>query len=223
MQDCDFIPDHYREAQGLRRATKIRASCVGALIAFMVLWVVAHQHRLAEVKAMAVDVARQQNQVDIHLGRKQTMEAERAELRARRQLISQLESDGSLVVVFSDISRRMPETIVLTELSVQRPSLSRYAIVEEPPEQQIGRGPPGKKRPAPDGQPYGRPTGDRITIKGVAADIPQIIEFAAALEDSPLFERIRRDMPKEETFWAGRVVRRFELTCDLVKQVEAGR
>jgi len=63
-----------------------------------------------------------------------------------------------------------------------------------------------------------RPTVNRIKMTGIAPGIPVVIEFAAALEDSRLFDRVQREMKKEKVIWGGRLVQQFELTCDLVTQ-----
>ena len=92
MQDCDFIPARYHEAKALRRAVKVRATFIGIMIAIMALWGVAHQHHLAEVQALIADVDRQQEQVTLHIAKKQSMEAERGVLpcvkHASRQTMS---------------------------------------------------------------------------------------------------------------------------------------
>ncbi|MBN2560684.1 MAG: PilN domain-containing protein [Phycisphaerae bacterium] len=218
MEDCDFIPTRYREAHTLKRAIRLRASCVGLLIAIMLVWAVVHKHRLASERAMMPDVARQHEQIAIHLAKKEAMEAERAALRNHRRLIEQLRGDLDLVVVFSDISRRMPETVVLTELSVHCPSLRRYAVKEEDDLQRGRPTPPASRQARSDRQLEDELTVDRITMNGIAREIPEVIGFAAALEDSELLSRVQMEMG-EATAWAGREARRFELTCDLAKQV----
>ena len=234
MHDCDFIPARYREARAMRRAIRLRASCVGVLIAIMLIWVGSHRHRLATVKGMMVDVAGQEQQVRIHLAKKVQMDAERARLFDRQRLIEQLREGVDLVVVLSDISRRIPKAVVLTELSARCATLGRYVVAEEStapmsPEEEMEQlaaamprpSIPGLRLPGSPQQPpkprVDEADGDCITIVGMAREVPEVIEFAAALESSRLYRRVQMEM-KEPTTWGGKRAQRFEIRCDLAKQ-----
>lgn len=210
MQDCDFIPDSYHEARILRRALRLRMSCVGALIAIMALWVVVHRQQLRVVEAMRVDVRRQHEQITIHLAKKQQMETERERLRGRQRLIDHLSQNVTLEILLSDISRRMPETVVLTDLSARCSSLCRHALEEETSAVKRGVSAPGEAATGREA----RPAIDRVILTGIAREIPEVIEFAAALESSPLFGRVQMQMDDLKV-WTGYEVRGFELVCDL--------
>jgi Tfp pilus assembly protein PilN len=222
VKDCDFIPADYHAARTVRGAIKLRAGCVGTLIAIMGLWMVAHHHRVESAKAMLPEITRQQEQLAIHLAKKAAMEAERADLRDHQRLVKELKDQASLVLVFSDISRRMPETVVLTEVLADCPSLARFGIEIDPPRPEEPP-PTGGKRPVPPSEPLApkpkeNPAANaRLTIKGIAVDNPDVVRFAAALETSPLFDRIQMEV-KGPTVWSGRRAQLFELTCELVEQ-----
>ena len=239
MHDCDFIPGHYREKQALRRALRLRAFCIGLLIVIMLVWVAVHHHRLASAKAMSLEVARQQQQVTIHLAKKQQMEVERGKLQDRQRLIGQLAEGADLVVVFADISRRMPQSIVLTELSSQCSTLGRFAakvpegsspeaesppVPGPPPARPVpGRRPGAEPPPAPPAPPPAEESDvDRVVMAGMAREMPEIIEFAAALENSPLFDRVQMEMKGPAT-WAGHSGQKFEIRCDLARLERGGR
>jgi Tfp pilus assembly protein PilN len=239
MSDCDFIPARYRDAWALRRALKLRASGVGMLAVIMALWVVAHQHRVSSAQAMVAGVEQQDRQIQIHLAKKQQMEVERAALESRQRLIEQLEAGTDLVVVFSDISGRMPDTIVLTSITAHCPALSRYAAEEassSSPEE-LPATPsvppalhnllPAATRSAlsksgmyvqPPKPPENATEWDSVTMIGIARELPDVIAFAAALENSRLFNRVQMEM-KEPVVWAGRKAQQFEIRCDLARQV----
>lgn len=220
----------------MRRAIRLRASCIGVMIAIMLIWVLSHRHRLASVEAMMVDVAGQEQQVTLHLAKKAQMEAERQKLSDRQRLIEKLGEGVDLVVVLGDVSRLMPETVVLTELSARCLTLDRYVIVEEqefirPEPESRPRGGPETARPSgPRGLEPAAPVPpaigprreeadvDRVTLLGVAREIPEVITFAAALESSSLFTRVQMEM-KDPILWNGRRVQRFEIRCDLARQV----
>ncbi len=213
MQNCDFIPDSYHQARILRRALRLRVSCVGALIAIMALWVVVHRQQLRVVEAMRADVRRQHEQISIHLAKKQQMETERERLRGRQRLIDHLAQNVSLEVLLSDISRRMPETVVLTDLSARCSSLCRHALEEGTSAVTRGVSPPGEAA----SRREARPAIDRVILTGIAREIPEVIEFAAALERSPLFGRVQMQMDDLKV-WTGYEVQGFELVCDLATQ-----
>ncbi len=79
--------------------------------------------------------------------------------------------------------------------------------------------PPGPAAPAP--PPAEEPELDRITMVGMAREMPEIIEFAAALENSRLFDRVQMEMKGPAT-WGGHSGQKFEIRCDLAK-LERGR
>src|SRR5437870_12990857 len=84
----------------------------------MVIWFVAHQRELSAAQAMLTDVQTQEEQLRIHLGRKNEMVVERAHLDERRRLLAALEGQTSIVLVLADISRRLPKTVVITRLGL---------------------------------------------------------------------------------------------------------
>jgi Tfp pilus assembly protein PilN len=222
VKDCDFIPADYHAAWTVRQAIRLRAGCIGILISIMVVWVVAHHHRVDTAKAMLPEVARQQEQLTIHTAKKAEMEAERADLYNRQRLLRQLEDQASLVLVLSDISRRMPETIVLTELSADCPSVARYGTEIEPPLPPEPL-PPGAKPAAAQPEPKESPPANpRVIIKGIAVDNSDVAQFAAALESSPLFDRIQMEV-KEPIVWGGRRAQQFELVCEVLEQQGVAR
>jgi Tfp pilus assembly protein PilN len=223
MKDCDFIPPAYHEGRKLQAAVKVRASCIGALVAIMVLWAVAHHHRLQSAMAMLPEVDRQQEQVSIHLSKKAVMEAEQANLRNHQRLLGQLEEQVSVALLLSDISRRIPDTVVLTEVSAECPSLERFANEEEPPRPPESTPPEAKSANTPPPSGPVKPRDDRfkqahLSMIGIAVDTADVVKFAAALEGSPLFDRIQMEV-KGPTVWGGRRAQRFELTCEIVEQL----
>jgi Tfp pilus assembly protein PilN len=227
VKDCDFIPASYHAAMKIRGALKLRAGCVGALLSIMALWMVAHHHRVENAKAMVPEITKQEEQIAIHLAKKAAMESEKADLRDHQRLLAQLEEQTSLALVFSDISRRMPDTIVLTEVSADCQSLARFGSEIEPPKPAEPAA-PGAKPPVlpPDANAAkmkeNQPVSGRVTITGIAVDNPDVVRFAAALESSPLFDRIQMEV-KGPTVWAGRRAQLFELTCELLDQQGGAR
>jgi hypothetical protein len=219
VKDCDFIPADYHATRTMRAAIRLRAGCVSAMVAIMVLWVAAHHHRLSTVKAMMPEITRQQEQLSMDSAKKASMELERERLKDRRRLLTELEAGVSLVPVLSEISRRMPETIVLIELSASSPSVSRFSVEEQAPGKPQEPSAPGAKPATPTPPQEDQDLTATLTMMGIAVDNADVARFAAALEGSPLFDRIQPEA-KGSTVWSGRRAQLFELTCGLVRQQE---
>jgi len=215
--DCDFIPSSYREARGLQAAFRARIVCVLVMIVVMGLCAFFHHEQLAAARGMIAEVGEQQAQIDLLLGRKAEMEAEYAALRNYEHLVRILDDDVDLVVVFADISRRMPPTAALTEL---RATSYRWGLPDDPRPEPPMPPPPGPGEPAPprrEAVPPPRPeesVGDRLVLLGVAASIPEIISFARNLEASPHFTGVQMEV-LEQTEWLGRKAQQFRITCGL--------
>ena len=220
--DCDFIPAAFHEKQALRRAVKLRTFFVCMMYAFMMLWGVVHRHRLSNAQAMLTEVSHQQGQLDVHAEKKEAMEFEQNRLRDRQRLLDQLSDRSSLVVVLSALSRHLPETVILTEWSLQRPSLSSSVDVSSPRTATGPRGPRSRQRPSDDADTDRSRRNAILQLTGIAVSIPDVIQFAAALESSPLFDRVYMEA-RGPTVWAGRRAEKFDLNCELVPQDRESR
>jgi len=188
----------------------------------MIVWIVAHQHELSAAQAMINDIARQDEQLQVHAARKATMEEERARLEEHDKLVEQLSCRTHLAVVLGDLSRRLPETTMLTTLNIASPGLMRFASSHDAP--QLARDgtasiAPPRTAPAivvPVSLEAARP---QLTLAGIARSAQDVIRFAALLESSPLFDRVQIQS-QGAAEWAGRRVEKFEITCDLLEQGE---
>ncbi len=220
MKDCDFIPARYHEAKTLRHAVKRRASCLGILLVIMAVWIVSHHHRISTAEAMLPDLDRQQEQIEIHLAKKQMMETQRAGLRDHKRLLGELENVVSLELALSEIGRLLPETVVLTDLKLRCPSVARfspeYEDQEDPASSSGGRGP----QKATMAKRLGGVSTEvpQMSIKGIAVANPDVALFVANLESSPLIDRVNLTEAKKPIVWSGYRAQQFELTCELVAQ-----
>lgn len=214
MIDLDFIPDQYHETRSLKGAVRLRALLIGAMVVFMVLWVVANQKRISAAQAMTMEVKIQETQVNTHLTKKAEMERERDRLEDGLTLLEILESKASPVVVLSDVSRRISDTVFLTDLILTTPSAGRYAKTEETRESskpQDTTQPPSAETVEPESQPLSAP---QLVISGLATETPDVIQFSALLEESPLVSRVQMEL-KGIVVWGGRRGQGFKMTCDL--------
>lgn len=215
MRDCDFIPANRHESRSLKRAIHRRSALVVGLGVMMGIWTAAHQREVSTAEAMITDVRRQDEQLQIHAAKKASMEVEQAHLEEHEARVEQVSSPTQLGVILADLSRRLPETAVLTQMSVRAPSLSRF--VANPSAAPV----PDLRAPAGAAAPPATVaiSTAQLTLAGIARTAADVINFAAALETSRLFDRVQI-VSQGTTKWAGRRAERFELTCNLVEQKE---
>lgn len=217
MSECDFIPDHYRQERAFGRSIRVRVSGIGVILFIMVLWCVAHAHRLASAEAMQSEISLQCDQVEANAAKKRVMDSQLAELRNRQHLIEKLSDRTSLVLVFSELSRRQPDTVVLTDVTINCASLAAFSRPASPDSTAEIAASDQAQDVEPEADPQPPTMQSELKLSGVAAALPDIIQFAAALEKSPLFERVTMKV-NDPTVWADHSAEQFELTCELALQ-----
>lgn len=223
-RDCDFIPAEYHERRRVRTMIRQRVGgCVG-LVAIMLVWLGAHHYRLKSAEAMMADVGAQKAQMESLAARKAEMERARSVLTNLQDLMVELGGRRSLVAVFGELSRRIPDSIVLTGCQLYEPSLSDYAIDTD---RSNGQDSAASRRNAAFNM--GGQTSPRIvepdsmrrglTLYGVAWSIPDITDFAASLDKSPAFYEVDMDV-RDPVVFAGQPVQQFRMTCRIAQQSE---
>ena len=224
MKDCDFIPASHHVRRAQHHVLRMRISFISVMVVIMILWVTAHHHQLSSAEAMLTDVLTQRDQVEILLARKAEMESERTALMSRKQLVECLEDDVNAVVLLSELSRSMPQTVVLTKLILTAPGVSQFGIADATPKEfteQSKIGAPGASVAATaNATELARPPEvviPRLNLFGVASEAAEVIKFAATLERSALVARVSMQV-KGSVDWAGRRVEQFEMSCELVEQ-----
>jgi len=203
---------------------RIRSAGICALMVVMGIWIGVNKRMIASARAMMPEIEAQQRQVDIHIARTKQLIDDRATLDARRGFLEQLQQRISLVPVLADISDRMPESVLLTRLSLN----AEYLEADEPANSDAPTA--ADLRSSKPNKPLDVTrkisTSDLaelavippvISIRGVARAVPDILEFAAALERSKLLGRIEMQI-RRPGIWAGKQVQRFEVTGALVPQ-----
>jgi Tfp pilus assembly protein PilN len=215
MRDCDFIPASHRQECRLRRAIRRRAALLLGLVAVILIWGAAHQRELSSARAMTLDLTLQQEQLTVHVARKAALEEEWAALASREKLIRQLSNAIQVSVVLSDISRRQPDTVVLTNLELASPSLSRY---QQKNEMILEGSESSPKHPEAVRQSILTPAESaRLMLRGLAKSPRDVIRFAALLEGSPLMSQVVIQS-QEPSLWAGRHAEAFVIYCELLEQ-----
>jgi cell division protein FtsB len=215
MIDCDFIPADYHQARSQQRAIRMRSTLISVLVIIMVLWVVANRHEVSQASAMLSDIEAQQQQLSVHLAKKDAMEAEKNRLRDHQRLMDEFDQRTSLVVVLGDISRRLPETVILTRVSFRSVSLRRYA--PSPKEKPAAAATAETAATTPEKQDKMVSTVTVIIMTAFANEVSEAIRCAAVLERSPLVAHVQMEL-KGEAVWSGRKGHQFELACELMDQ-----
>lgn len=218
MNECDFIPARYHEERSLRRSIRMRASGIGVMLFIMVLWGVVHQRRLAGAEAMLQEVSQQRHQVELNAAKKGMMDSQLTTLRNRRRLIENLADRVHMVPVFSDLSRRQPESVVLTSLTIHCSSIAAFDGEEMKDQRtsKIAKTGPNRDQKTEKGL-VSSPSKSTLILSGIAVSLPKITQFAATLEESPLFDGVSLSV-KDPTVWAGHRAESFEMRCELIPQ-----
>lgn len=218
MTDCDFIPGHYHEKYNLSRAIQLRISCVGAMALLMIIWVLAHKNDVATAEAMLTEIVYQKRQLEDHAAKKAEMEEEKARLSRYQNLIDHLSDKGSLVVIFSSLSQHIPESLILTRVTLQCPSV--YIFAKNPNGRAENK--TGAEKNEGNAGPSLR-TEDRspvipfLIMEGMAVTDQDVIQFAADLERSRLFRNVKVHS-RGMMYWSGHQGKGFEMVCELAPQ-----
>ena len=225
MTRIDFIPLEHHEAGRRRRMVRMRSAGVAALVVVMGLWIGVNRSMIASARAMMPEIESQQRQIDIHLDRTKQMMADRATLDARRAFLDQLHLRISLVPILADISERMPESVLLTRMSFNPDSLGKDEVETKnaetgDPNNVKPKAPPAPPQPPGSAEPPLPAGAAVVAIHGVARTVPDILEFAEALERSKLLSRVEMQIG-EPGIWAGKQVQQFEVSCALVPQLRS--
>jgi len=229
MNRIDFIPAAYHEAVHRRHMLRMRWAGIAVLVAFMGIWFVINRGQISSAQAMMADIAAQQQQLNLHLQRKQGHLQRLALLDARSKFLAHLEQRTAITPIMADIGQRMPSSILLTALYSNESMLDDASPPVEPikppaadkivvttPKSPGGPTPTAPPKPVVDSQLSLK----TLTIEGVARETADILAFNAQLEKSPLLDKVQMSLLGEGE-WGGRIVRRFRLTCDLVTQVRS--
>ncbi len=214
MLDCDFIPKAYHDRRRLRAMLRRRSACAAGMFGMMLLWIVAHHRQINTAEAMLCDVSQQRDQLALIAGKRAELERERSELKEQMRLIDRLANRASYVVVLAELSRSLPANVVLTEVAVHAPLMEPYLHA-------AGRNSAACDLPAPSTKDSAKPRSARpiepeqLRISGVAIGPADVIEFAARVERSGLFDSVYMES-LDATLWADRRVERFQLTCNVL-------
>ena len=120
MKEIDFVPDWYRASQRRRSDLAVRITCLCVLAGAMVVWSV---RNLAVVRAAETDLAvvrqsyRLQNEP---LRQLVTLRSRLSELRDHRALLQTVRGGARASEVLAEVTRLMPEAMVLTSFSLSR-------------------------------------------------------------------------------------------------------
>ncbi|HPF39448.1 MAG TPA: PilN domain-containing protein [Phycisphaerae bacterium] len=227
-RDCDFIPAEYHERRRVRGMVRQRVASIVGIFSIMLVWVGAHYYQISSAEAMMQDVAAQKAQMESLATRKAEMEQARTALTNLQDLMRELAGERSLVSVFGELSQRIPDSIVLTGIQMYEPSMSEYAV-ETGKQSAMAQAPVSRRNPRATRTEPMAPTLTEIesmrrglTLYGVARSIPDIIDFAAALDKSPAFFEVDMDV-REPTMYAGRAARRFRMTCRMAQEAAPKR
>jgi len=213
--DCDFIPSRYHDARRMRNMVQRRVVGVVALVAVMAIWFYTNQSRIVRAEAMMDDAEAQQLQVANVAAYKLQLLQQRSGLNDLQDMLSTLSGDRDLVLIVAELSRRVPTTIVLTKCDVMVPSIYQYGI-ETDPKGADNKIPLKNKVLLQSTGLFDDESAATMVLQGIGAGDSEIIDFAADLDRSPLFFKVKFDV-LEDVVLEGRPGKTFRLTCRLTR------
>ena len=202
MKDLEFLPQHHIRARQNQRLRFLRLWLLAILALSMVCWGFYSRHDIAQARGELAAVMAQMSPAETEEQRKlltELIERERTYM-AQAGLVGQLSNLWPRASLVRDVSRCLPEQIVLTRLEIERQTRD---VVNQllPPDTT------GQRRPAG----TTKETVDRVRIEGFAADDLSLSRFLQSMGERQTFQRGELAFSKDATF-RGREVRVFAAT-----------
>ncbi len=223
-----FLPAEY-----VKNKSQVRANFFALLLFTMVMagvigaFVVNHQ-RWRTVHAQAQTISTQFAEEASKIDQLKALEAQRAELLDRAEVVTALIDRVPRSVLMAEIVRDLPEGVVLTLVGLDgerarppAPPADPKARAKAPSTRSIAsKGPaPAETKPAPEKVMPPRFT-HTVTVEGLSTENEKIADYLGSLKNSPLFSDV------ELALIAGTIVedvgyRRFKMTMKLKEQANA--
>lgn len=206
MERVNFLPERIRVRRA-RRKSLLRQGYlfVVVLVGMATLSYMLHGD-IREARAEGGRLGVRSTDLARQLARRATLETERCDLLIKKRIDDRLGSRVSALAVLAGLSRLVPETVALTELSLDNMKVT----VPVPP---AGPG-ASAVRPARDQQQT--ITRVRLVITGIAPTDVDVASFIGQMAAADLFEDVNIGYVKTVPF-RGRNARQFQTSCYVAK------
>lgn len=214
MTELDFLPEWYRVCQQRRRSYFVFVWLGACLLGVMGLWLHASHSRIRQARADVQAVERDHDALKERLAKGDQLRAVRDETRRKSEITRLLTGCPDMIHVLRRLVELMPPEVALTALDVSSQVIKDEAV--PPPPARAGRS--GSSVSGSVAKYERRRYALRIT--GLAPFDELVANMVTRLADSDAFTNVQIVYTKDVRRH-GKIMRQFELTCQLVDQWEA--
>jgi len=219
MTELDFLPDWYQVRQERRRGYFVFVWLGACLLTVMGLWFYLANSHIGQCRADLHQLQKERNLVNEQLLKIDKLRVVRDDLTRKSQIADKLHHRPDVVHVTSRLIELTPDDVSLVELEFQTEKLKDSMPAGAPATPRrisSGRSSPAPATTrAPTSEAIGR-TRYLLKITGVAPVDVTIANFIARLSGSEAFTDVQMDYTKDVKR-SGRLMRQFEVTCQLVE------
>jgi Tfp pilus assembly protein PilN len=203
--ELDFLPSQVKIDRARRRSLKRQIWLVSVVVACLATLGHVRQGMIAEGKTSLAVLNGQIATVNRQMSMRADLEQQLADLMIKKRINDTLGSRANALEVLAELERTLPESIVLTSLTLEaveiRTPISRTAAAEAP----VVAG-----TPAPPKEKVSRRV--RLVFTGLAPTDVDVANFIAQMSAGRLFEDVSMGYAKNVDF-RGRSVREFQASC----------
>jgi Tfp pilus assembly protein PilN len=204
-EKIDFLPESIRLDRARRRSLKRQIWLVAFVIASLTGLGYVRQGEITQGKACLAALTTQISTVNRQLAMRTDLERQLADLMIKKRIDDTLGSRANALEVLSELERTLPESIVLTSLTLEavevRTPIGRSASGDAPV--------PAGGTPAPKEKVSKRV---RLVFTGMAPTDVDVANFIAQMSAGRLFEDVSMGYARNVEY-RGRTVRDFQASC----------
>ncbi len=220
MTELDFMPQWYHVRQARRRSYFVLAWLAACMLSVMGLWFYLAHSRISQCRADLRKLQADRNLVNEHLFKIDRQRAVRDDLTRKSNIAEKLQNRPDAVHVVDRLVGLVAEEISLVALELTSELIKDGAGGESAKTPKRIGGPRGSG-PPPVAQPAKAPpqtverTRCQLKVTGVAPEDDSVAGFVTRLSRSEAFTNVQMGYTKTVKR-EGRLMREFQLTCQLV-------
>ena len=211
MQNVDFLPERIRAQRRRSRRVAKHTYMLTICLAGLTILGFLRNGQIQTVRAEEGQLGAQESDIDLQLARRDSLEREKAELYVIQKIDGQLGSRLSAFMLLSELQGLLPESVVLTQLSVETMDVL------------VGSG--GVKANRTRGVRTAAARLDatdatvkrlRLTLTGLATKDVDVANFIGQVSACPLFEDVNMSYSRDGKI-EDRMARQFQASCYVVR------
>ena len=211
MQNVDFLPERIRAQRRRSRRVAKHTYMLTICLAGLTILGFLRNGQIQTVRAEEGQLGAQESDIDLQLARRDSLEREKAELYVIQKIDGQLGSRLSAFMLLSELQGLLPESVVLTQLSVETMDV---LVASGGTKANRARG--VRTAAARSGGTDATVKRLRLTLTGLATKDVDVANFIGQVSACPLFEDVNmsysRDVKIED-----RTARQFQASCYVVR------